>query len=212
MKGQAFSFSQMLMMFVILACIIIVLALFFGGFFDTHTMVEGSDVERHAITMANVLLSSRNLAYSDGSKNLRGIFDKKKLDKNLLKEESSLDILGLRNSARDLGISYPNSIAFVRISDLETNDVWYVSLVGKSTVEGSSMTDYFECLWNNMKIEPQMLFRIPNLSPWKIWDLRKCYMVYASSSGVSTQGFPVAIRVSDLEVHVGAMVVELTEK
>jgi len=212
MKGLALSFSQMLMMFVILGCIIIVLALFFGGYFDTHTMVEGSDVERHAITMANILLSSKNLTHSDGNKFLRGIFDKEKLDKSLLKQESILDILNLRNSARDLGIAYPNSIAFVRVSDLETNDAWYVSLIGESTIEGSSMIKRFDCLWNNMKIDVTMLFRIPAFSPWEIWDLRKCEMVYASSSGVSTQGFPVAIRVSDSEVHVGVMVVELTEK
>ena len=175
-------------------------------------MVEGSDVERHAITMANILLSSKNLTHSDGNKFLRGIFDKEKLDKSLLKQESILDILNLRNSARDLGIAYPNSIAFVRVSDLETNDAWYVSLIGESTIEGSSMIKRFDCLWNNMKIDVTMLFRIPAFSPWEIWDLRKCEMVYASSSGVSTQGFPVAIRVSDSEVHVGVMVVELTEK
>jgi hypothetical protein len=218
MKGTSLGPVYMITMLVAIGSLILLVAMFFRGFFETTTIVNENEVERHAIIMGNILLSSNKLVHSDGNKNFRGVFDKEKLDKVLLKVNSISGTEDMKNPAKEIEVAYPNSVAIVRIWDLETGNGWYASLVGESVMEGYSSVKALECLFGKIKIDLTTIFRMPLLSsgqiaplPWSQEDLKKCQLTYFSSSGVSTQGFPVAIRVSDSEVHIGTLIVNLME-
>jgi hypothetical protein len=217
-KGQAMSFSEILTYLIIIGIIVVFIMLVYGKYFDMHTIVKENEVERHAIVFANVLLSYDKLAYSDGDKLHRGIFEKSKLD-NVLFKKSDLgfyDPASIFGPKEDIQISYPNSIAMISVVDLQTNDAWFATVYGHFTSEGSSASKMTSCLINNVKLSSwqdvvQAFFRYPVPGPWENIDLDKCGITFASSMGISSEGFPVAIRVSGDEVHVGRIIVSLME-
>lgn len=68
-----------------------------------NLMMKATKVNRHAINLANALISSENMTYEDDGKIYRGILDADKLEKNLGK----IDLL------------YPDSEATISVTDLE---------------------------------------------------------------------------------------------
>jgi len=99
--------------------LVVMLILFYlaaGRFFDINTEVVEATIDRHAFTLANVLLSSDSLAYSDGITLMRGTLDKEKLDSVQINPNSLFGKIG-----------YPASTSDVTVTDLETNNKWFFS-------------------------------------------------------------------------------------
>jgi hypothetical protein len=92
------------------------------GHYSIQTQVMEEDINRHAFTYANVLLSSDKLVYDSGNEIFRGIFDKDKLDSIQSDPKSLFDTL-----------SYPASSVSVTVEDLDSGAKWSFSGNGPSS-------------------------------------------------------------------------------
>lgn len=194
-KGLELPFSAIITGFFLLAAAVLVYLILYARILDVHVIVLQSDAEIHTIDMAQVLLSSEKLVYSDDGKLYRGIFDKTKLDTQL----------------ENLDVWYPDVVAEVGIEDKETGERWKTFLV-PDEIGGTSAENLINCLIDTVKIDITMIFRVPRLSPWEWPDLEKCFTEnLANQITPYTRDFPVAIRISDNEIHEGRMVVSSRE-
>lgn len=193
-KGLELPFSAILTGFFLLGGTVLIYLVVFARILDVNVIVTEYEAEIHAINLAQVLLSS-DLTYSDGYTLHRGLFDKIKLDNGLNK----------------LDIWYPDAIAVVGIEDLETGEQWNTVLTPK-IVGGTTANDLIDCLLNTIKIDISMIFRIPPGSPWELPDIAKCFTEsIANQFASAVREFPVAIRISDNEIHAGRMKISLRE-
>jgi hypothetical protein len=134
---------------------------------DIHVTTLSSDNERHAINLANVLLSYENLAYVKDGKIQRGVLEVEKLDKFASKKGSTYDfnksefVSGMLENYKEIGFGYPNSLSVVTVVDLDSCKqdegctTWVTTLVGPISVEGLSINDFVRCLGENFKNDPQ---------------------------------------------------------
>jgi hypothetical protein len=134
---------------------------------DIHVTTLSSDNERHAINLANVLLSYENLAYVKDGKIQRGVLEAEKLDNFASKKGSTYDfnktefISGMLENYKEIEFGYPNSFNVVTVVDLDSCKpdegctTWVTTLVGPTSVEGLSVNDFIRCLKENFKNDPQ---------------------------------------------------------
>ncbi len=181
-KGIATSIIQMLTGFLIVGMVILLYFTALGRYFDIHAFVKGNEVERHTINLAQVLLSSENLAYTDANIIHRGLLDKDKLDEQFA--EADTDIKNMW---------YPNSIISIEVKDLESGSKWNLVYSGEIT-KTSGISEHLECI-NGIDI----------------WDIKSCEASLESRTGTAVKQFPLTIRLSENEIHVGRMTVKLTE-
>ncbi|MFH8086615.1 MAG: hypothetical protein QW609_02225 [Candidatus Aenigmatarchaeota archaeon] len=233
MKGQATAVTQMLAGLFVVGLIIALILIFLSKFLNIQTAVLSNEVERHAINSGNVLLSSKELVVSDEYKPYRAVFSKSKLDEYLItrKKYESLRDAGLEKLVEEIVLfqekienlieegkikemAYPNSIVFGVIVDLEDpnkENEWLIISRGPINIEGFSLYQTFECLLKDINIDWDMFFR-PSPAGLVRWpSLAKCGINFISEAGVSSQGFPVGIKVSKDEIHVGRMYIWLLE-
>ncbi len=184
------------------------------NFFDIKVIVKEFQIERQTIDLAQALLTSEQLAYNDGNRFYRAIYDKGKLDSMLKKGETGFDFLSPNDK---ITVMYPNSVAIFQVKDLKTGETWSSVIKGPYVFkisEGQQLT----CLGNSAKIDLGSFFR---LIAWDLEDIKKCLIDKGISSGdlpsysfsnsdISKRGFPVAIKSGD-EIHVGRMSVELVQ-
>lgn len=113
MRNKALSLTTIMAIgsLIVLGAIIILGFQEIKSFLDMKILVKISEDERNKITLAQILLSSDMLAYSDENKVHRGIFDKAKLD--------SLKQVDLFKE-----ISYPDKKYYIKIEDMENGNVW----------------------------------------------------------------------------------------
>lgn len=113
MKNKALSLTTIMAFgfLIVLGAIITLGFKSYTTYLDMKIFVKVSEDEREKITLAQVLLSSDMLTYSDENKVHRGVFDKTKLD-NLKQEELFKEI------------GYPDKEYFVKIEERETGNVW----------------------------------------------------------------------------------------
>jgi len=193
-KGLELPFGGIMLGFLVIGSAVIIYLVLYARILDVHVIVAEYEAEIHAINLAQVLLSS-DLAYHDGYTLHRGVFDKFKLDNELDK----------------LDIWYPDAIAVIGIKDLETDEEWSTVLTPK-TVGGTAANDLIDCLINTIKIDITMIFRVPSGNPWEWPDITKCFTESIGDQYVpAVREFPIAIRVSDNEIHAGRMRVSLRE-
>ncbi len=159
----------------------------------------------------------------------RAIFDKKKLDTVMNKGDLSFAAF-LQNKPELSDVAYPNTISYFVVKDLQTDEVWSATVWGPKTIEGTALENFVTCMANSANLQfdsklisavflaaktklPIFLF----LAAWDVWDLKKCSIdnlgtkvgeVFAASSGITTKGFPVAIKSGD-EIHVGKITVQV---
>ncbi|MDI6798884.1 MAG: hypothetical protein QMD12_02725 [Candidatus Aenigmarchaeota archaeon] len=190
--GLKLPFKAVIAGLFVLIVFAVIYLIFVAKYFELHVWIEENEAEIHAINLAQVLLSS-DLTYSDEFTSHRAIFDKSKLDAGRL---------------QGLDIWYPDAIATVGIQDLETGETWSAHLVPNS-IRGTTASEILNCLSNTIKIEPGMIFRLPP-GLWEWPDLKKCFGE-VNQRVLSVRDFPVAIRVSDNEIHRGRMVISLRE-
>ncbi|MHA1828276.1 MAG: hypothetical protein ACTSX6_06470 [Candidatus Heimdallarchaeaceae archaeon] len=127
-------------------------------FLTIRTVVSQAETERHAMNLANVLISSEKLAYVKDGKIYRGVLDSRKLDSFFTKKGGTQDvgsseyIDALLTDVKEIDLGYPNTFNLVNIIDLSSCDqegncaVWSTSLLGPITVERSKVMNFLDCL------------------------------------------------------------------
>jgi hypothetical protein len=187
--------------------------LFLTRILEMHVAIDENTNERHAINLANVLISSEKIVYEKEGKIMRGILDVEKL-----------------NSVQpnDIGIGYSNSISVVRIVDLEkcsspnNCEGWIFFLSGPVSLEGLSLTNFYACLSEHVKLDIRLVFRgiiFGWLGLWQPLDLKNCAQNTApstlssffSKSQISSEGLPILIRYPTGELHAGRILVAVGE-
>jgi|YelNatPaOPRAMG01_1025707.scaffolds.fasta_scaffold06588_5 hypothetical protein len=113
LKGLAFAVNEVIQIAGIVTCIIFIIFLWKGYYFDIGIKVEEGREERSAITIGNILLSSPRLAYEEDGRIQRAILDSSKI--------SSV-------SANDLiqEVCYPNTKYKIEIKNLRTGQTWEI--------------------------------------------------------------------------------------
>jgi len=222
MKGLEIGIESVIGGMLALGLLVVIFNLFIGRYFDIKTIINENAVDRHAIALGNVLLSSDKIAHSDGTKVYRGIFDKEKLDEHMINQNNFLDFIKIFQSNEVLKeISYPDSLIAVNVVDRETGESWMLFGYGKMSIRAFSATAYGECLFSKLKLDAQTVFRTASntivfrvLGLTKIWDeydLIACESELGDRLGTSYSVLPVAIRLSNGEIHMGVLSLRLTE-
>jgi len=238
MKGQATAVSQVLAGLFVIGVVALLIFAFLTKYLEIHVIVRSAEVERHAINSANVLLSSKALVVQDGGKIYRAILDEEKLNEHVffVRRDNStfaewwnqrkgglfvnwfkaaINAVWLRIQGGELKeMAYPNSYVWGTIIDLEDADRgWFFASAGPFVWEKARVIENVKCLVENIKPAAtwENIFNLPPLTTGDIWDYYACGVEWASKTGVSSHGFPVAIKTSDGEVHAGRMVVWLME-
>jgi hypothetical protein len=225
MKGVSTVFVNAIVALLALAVGVVIFFFFFGHIFIIIPILKESEIERHSIILANLYISSDKLTYSDGSRSYRGIFDKSKLDKEMVTQSNALSFLNIFQQSDLLqNISYPNSVVILTVTDLDNNNRWYVSGRGDFLgTEGTSAQSYFECMISHIRIDAASFFRglrgssaVLPFNPinafWTDYDMQACQQVFNSKQGVvAFKTFPVSIRYSDNDVHLGVLSLSLAE-
>ena len=219
-KGIANIPSQILILLIAAGLVAAVYFLWIENYIDVKVIVSEFQVERRAINLAQAMLSHEKLAYNDGERFYRAMFDKEKLDRIMVKGAVNPTVFLSANSELS-NLAYPDSVAYIVVQNLETGEVWSAMLSGPVTLQGTSYQNFIACMTKNLKIDFGSIFRIPSgpLAAWDVWDLQKCTSLidkkkyenfFASQSDITQRGFPVAIRSGD-EINVGRIHVGLME-
>jgi hypothetical protein len=195
---------------------------------EIHIAINENTNERHAINLANVLISSEKIAYEKEGVIMRDVLDKEKLDKVFVKKSEFLSDIKAFAQPKDIGIGYPNSINIVRIIDLEKcslNDCegWIAFLSGPVSLKGLSISKFASCLSEHVKLDAGLVFRWivggTVIGLWQPYDLKNCVQntipsslkSLFSKSKISSEGLPVLIRYPNGELHFGRISVAVGE-
>lgn len=222
MKGFAINIEEIFAGLLAIVLVVFIFNLFVGHYFDLKTIINENTVDRHAIALGNVLVSSDKIAYSDGIKTYRDILDVKKLDQQVTNQNNFNAFLTISQSSELLkDVSYPNSLIAITIIDKETGNSWILAGNGQMTIQAFSGTIYSECLFSKLKVDVPTVARVMSntflfgvsglTSIWSKYDLEECNKQFGQSLGTAIVSFPVAIRISENDVHVGIMSIRLTE-
>lgn len=168
--------------------------------------LEANYFENMAILLANSLLADHNLIYSEEDIYYRSVFDKEKLDAFLITKSSleSLNNLFVCSKLCASTKSYPDSFSLIIISDIENNDGWFSTLypINQNSEFLNKMTS---CILGFDMNDASKIFT-EELS--KLFDLENCGF---NSTTILDKGFPISIRYSDSETHMGLLKVMVIE-
>lgn len=225
-KGLAITLNFILGALFAVGILGLILWLFISRILEIHVAVLEYTNERHTINLANALISHEKLAYENDGKIARGILDSEKIDKVFLKEEEFL-FNPTVSTKETIDLGYPNSVAIVRIIDLEDcspNNCrsWVLDLHGPISIQGLSLVKYFNCLQEHIKIDWGLIFRFAFgklLGFWQPQDLANCAVnnvppsikSFFTRQEMVYQGLPILIRYPDGTLHVGRILVVLSE-
>lgn len=231
-KGVSQVFVMAIVAMLGLAISIVIFFFFFGNIFIITPILQENEVQRHSIILANIYLSSEKLTYFDGYRSYRGVFDKSKLDNEMVNQGNALSFSDVFQKSDLLQEdSYPNSVVTITVTDVENNNEWYLSGTGNIQASGTAAQSFFQCMVSHIKIDSASIFRalrptpgpyLPGtpydflLTPVKAfytdYDLQACEQVLQSKGGiVSDATFPVSIRYSDNDIHMGILSLSLSE-
>jgi len=220
MKGAEKVLNTFMLALIAIGGFVVVMLFFLNYYVQTNAVIKTSDVDRHAIALGNLYLSSDKLAYTLGKTLNRDVFSKEKLDKEMINQNNVLQYTKIfSDSPIFKDVSFPNSIVVLYVQDAESNDRWFLIGHGSLGQNGFNYFDYENCLMTKLKLDPQTIGRIFVYTtvfsgPFPLWDqydFKECESSYNAQVGASLKDFPVAIRVSDSEVHEGYLVVWLRE-
>jgi len=127
---------------------------------EVRSLVNEYETERHAMNLANALISNKAIAYESSGVIYRGILDKRKLDNIFQKSQDSfkskkemLEILASPIDENKIGgLSYPDTFNFVVIIDLDSCDdnencsAWGGVLASPISLENTKIPRFFKCL------------------------------------------------------------------
>jgi hypothetical protein len=105
------------------------------------------------------------------------------------------------------------------VADSEEDNSWFLIGTGPLKGEATAATAYSQCMLSHIRIDPAMIFRLirkgfpnPIDAIWTDYDMQACQEVLKSNEGlVVFKTFPVTIRYSDDNVHVGVLSLSLAE-
>jgi len=203
--------------------------LFISRIFEMRTSMTEALTERHAMNLANVLISSEKLAYEQNGKISRGILDSTKLDTVFINKNDFLADIKILFQPKDIGIGYPNTLNLVLIVDNKkcTNsecEGWIASLWGPMSLEASYIAKFSTCMEESRNKDlGSMIFRgLISGAVGDIWlpfDTEKCQKktmpesikAFFTGTPISSKGFPIVIRYPDGELHIGKIIVGVGE-
>lgn len=113
MKGQYKMLADMFTGLLVVCLCVAIYFLFIGYYVIIKGVVKGADEERDTINLAQILISSDLLAYSDEKRIHRGILDENKLD-------------GVDSDKLFEEISYPSYEYFFQVENLDSGKFWIV--------------------------------------------------------------------------------------
>jgi len=209
-KGIAMWILYMLTALFAIGLIAFFYFLLIGRYFDIHAIIVSNEAQRHAINMAQVLLSSDKLVYEEKFANgltryHRAVFDKNKLDVQLF---TSLQDAGSKVSEVQKEISYPNTGTQIVVNDLVSGSSWILSFGGPGL---ENYAEFISCLNDNIdKNIFSRVFNIPQNSPWNFWDMQECTATYTTKIGIFEKDFPVLIKVGE-DMHPGRLFIRVME-
>lgn len=225
-KGLAITLSFILGALFSVGVLGLIFWLLISRILEIHVAVAEYTNERHTINLANVLISHKKLAYEYEGKIIRGILDSEKIEKVFVKEEEFLSNI-FSPTQETIDVGYPNSVAIVRIVDLEecSNEKcksWVTNLYGPISIQGLHVVKYLNCLKEHIKIDQGLIFRLTFtglLGFWQPLDLANCVAnnipptikAFFTKQQIAYQGLPVLIKYPDGRLHVGRIFVVLSE-
>ncbi|OGI15983.1 hypothetical protein A3K63_01370 [Candidatus Micrarchaeota archaeon RBG_16_49_10] len=166
----------------VLGLVALLMIILYQNFTEFHTIVNEYGVQRHTIALANVLLTSSDIVYTEDGMQKRAMFDYNKM--GLLSKGEFFD-----------KYSYPDAFYIIIVRDLETEENWYTVKNGPMSFEHQNVVQYFKCLGSQLTEAVE----IPSIQ-----DLNECIKEDFSSSGGARLSFPVGIRNGD-DIHMGTM-------
>jgi len=201
--------------------------------YEIHTTVLEYEAERHAINLANILISSKQLAYESNSKIYRGILNASKLDALMYRKSDAFSNIKAVLQPKNIGIGYPNTFMLVEVIDLDTCthsncDGWIVSLQGPTTFSGSFLSKFGSCLVE--KVSQETITEV-----WFKWftqigrmlnvfhpfgDIQECAKkaapvslkeFFSTGTLITRIGLPVDIWYPDGTIHAGRIIVGVAE-
>jgi len=200
-KGLAFSLMHLVFILVMIGGVAVMYYMFRGKYFDIQATVESNEIERHAVNIGQIILSSKDLVYSETiggeERYYRGVFDKSKIDSAFVTEDEyeTENIAYKENSIYDQ-ISFPNAVAEIILEESERENLWLFTVTDYS-LEGSS--DFMNCVARSVGLG------IVN-------KYQSCSETYLQSkSGTFEKTFPVLIRDSG-ELYPASLKVTVHEK
>ncbi|MFH1623449.1 MAG: hypothetical protein ABIA12_02985 [Candidatus Aenigmatarchaeota archaeon] len=216
-KGIASWIAQVMTAFVAIGVIVLFYFLLYGRYFELHAMVESSEVQRHAINAAQLLLSSDKLVYEEVTvaaggtahkRYLRGVFDRTKLDGLFF--AAAADQKYYEASCEKLNVGYPDSAMELVVSDVQANRNWVLSCGRASALHASEIKSYMSCMYNNIDWNIlRWVFNVPK-GPWQYWSIKECSVNFGSKIGTFEKDFPLMIKDGD-SLHAGRLFIRLTE-
>jgi hypothetical protein len=216
-KGIATWIAQVMTAFVAIGVIVLFYFLLYGRYFDVHVLVESSEVQRHAINAAQLLLSSDKLVYEDATtaadgssqeRYLRGVFDRAKLDGLFF--ATAAEQKDYEASCEALDVGYPDSAMELVVSDVQSSKNWVLSCGRASPLHASEIKSYVSCMYGNIDWNVlRWVFNIPQ-GPWQYWDIKECATNFGSKTGTFEKDFPLMIKDGD-SLHAGRLFIRLTE-
>lgn len=227
-KGIVLTFGMVLEGLFVIGIIALLYWFFLSRILEIHMVIDEMTAERHAMNLANVLISSEKLAYEEDGKIQRDVLDSEKLDSIFSTKHDFLSNIKTLLEPKDIGIGYPNTLNLVEVIDLDTCngqdcDGWIVSLSGPISLEGLSTVKFSDCLADNIKLDVGSIFRYAagGLAGalWQPWDVEKCVKntipanikSIFTGSFISWKGLPVLIRYPNGDLHTGRIIVALGE-
>lgn len=200
--------------------------------YEIHTVTKEYETERHAINLANVLISSKQFAYEKDGKIYRGILNASKLDAIMYKKSDFLSKIKASLEPKDIGIGYPNSYAIVEVIDLDSCnkdvcDGWVCIFQGPA-VAGLNLKKFAVCLgekvtqntitefWFKWHTDVGKMYNL--FHPFG--DIRECATrtapaslkdFFSSGTLISRIGLPVNIWYPNGEIHAGRIIVGVAE-
>ncbi|MEM5853174.1 MAG: hypothetical protein QXG39_00920 [Candidatus Aenigmatarchaeota archaeon] len=225
-KGLVITLNLILGALFAVGLIALIYWIFISRILEVHVAIEENTLERRAINLANLLISSEKIAYEKDGKIMRGILDSEKLE-NIFSREYIF--LSQELKTKNIGIGYPNSIILVRVLDLEECDSsgnckgWATLLSGPISLEGTSINKFLKCLSEHVKLDVGSIFRWAVggivLGLWQPWDVKNCVQntmpanvkAIFTTSKISSQGLPVMIKYPNGELHLGRISVAIGE-
>jgi hypothetical protein len=206
-KGIATWISQIIIGLLAIGCVAFLYFLFIGRYFDIHSVIVSNEAQRHAINMAQVIMSSDKLVvedkFDDGTKRYhRGVFDSSKLDRQFATSKADAGKVGMVSEE----IYYPNIGAQIVVNDMYNNRNWAMAIGGSGL---DNVGQYLNCLWTHIDLFNLVVL---HAGPWNDWDATECYGTYATKIGIFEKDFPVLIYDSASgQYHPGRLFVRVME-
>jgi hypothetical protein len=182
-KGQSAAvISEFITAFFAIAIVIFMYFMFQGRYLDVQVIVEGNEVERRAINAAQVLMSSKDVVWQEGTgaeiRFYRGVFDKAKLDEQMVsKSQYDNDKLLDRGRLKEY-LTYPGTVTEITIRSGDTEDAWFTAFADYGNTEANG---FYTCLASHIDLDFQTHYE-------------ECQKTYMSSSNRFEKSFPVLVR------------------